>query len=58
MYCCGMTKSPVTFRIEDGLLERLKKATSDNNDPYAPTQVQIVERGIELALKEIEAKKK
>jgi hypothetical protein len=53
-----MTKTPVTFRIEDKLLERLKKASSDSKNPYAPTQVQIVERGIELALKEIEGKKR
>lgn len=52
-----MAKTSVTFRIEDKLLERLKKASSDSNSSYAPTQVQIVERGIELALREIEKKK-
>jgi hypothetical protein len=52
-----MAKSPFALRIDEELLERLRKATLSSGDRYAPTMTQVVERGIELALKELERRK-
>ena len=41
------------FRLEPGLINRLKDASGRL---YGPTKTQIVERGIELALRELEKK--
>ena len=52
-----MGKSPITVRVRDDLLERLRKATDKEKNFYAPTQTQVFERGLELALNELEKKK-
>lgn len=57
MYGRRMSKMPMTFRIEAKLLARLEKACDKAKNPYAPTQTQVVERGIELALRELERRK-
>jgi predicted DNA-binding protein len=43
----------VGIRIPSELAERLAVATDKARNPYAPTQSQIVVRGIELALAEM-----
>lgn len=57
MYIQTMTKQTLSFRIDAVILERLRRLTLDSQDPYAPTMTQVVERGIELAIKELERKK-
>jgi len=42
-------------RIPAELKDRLSAATNRGADPYAPTITQIVARGIELALAELQA---
>lgn len=49
-----MDGKTVTVRIPGELAGRLKKAT---DGPYAPTTTQVMVRGLELALKEIEKKR-
>ena len=46
----------VAARIEGDLRGRLRKATDRAKNRYAPTRSQIVIRGIELALAELEKK--
>ena len=45
----------ISFRLDPGLLSQLKVASSG---PYAPSQTKIVERGIELALRELQSGKR
>ena len=52
-----MTKKQRSYRIDDDLLRRLQEAIRKAG-PYAPTETQVVERGIELAIKELERKGK
>lgn len=52
-----MATKPVTARIDEDLVNRLEKATDRSKDPYAPSKSQIIERGIELALRELERRK-
>ena len=44
----------LNFRIEAGLLKRLRDATVDSDDPYSPSMSKVVVRGIKLALRELE----
>ena len=53
------TKSiQIGIRISEELKKRLDRATSRERDPYAPTLTQVVERGLELALKEFEERRR
>jgi uncharacterized protein YfbU (UPF0304 family) len=45
------------IRVDSVLLERARKLSDKDRNPYAPTLIQIVERGLELALRELEKKK-
>jgi len=56
VYTGNMAKELLSVRIEASLKGRLDKASNQYN-PYAPTKAKIVERGIELALRELDAKK-
>jgi hypothetical protein len=51
-------KKPVTVRLPDELIEAVGRATDKSRDPYAPSVTQVIERGIRLALKELERKGK
>lgn len=51
-------KVPVSLRIDRNLMDRLDRAVNRSRNPYAPTKTQIVERGIELALRELEKRSK
>lgn len=53
-----MTKEQLSLRISETLLARLRTAADKARNPYAPSLTQVVERGIELALKELERKAK
>jgi uncharacterized protein YfbU (UPF0304 family) len=50
-----MEKVAVSFKIKKELMRQLRAAAAGH---YAPTMTAIVERGIELALREIEKKAK
>jgi hypothetical protein len=50
-----MAKVPVSFKLHQELLAKLRSACEGL---YAPTMTAIVERGIELALRELEKKSK
>jgi len=53
------TKSyQIGIRISEELKRRLDRATDRKLDPYAPTLSQIVEHGIELALAELEKRRR
>ncbi len=52
-----MKEKVITARISNELLARLKKASDKRKNPYAPTITQIIERGLDLALSELETKK-
>lgn len=49
-----MEKIPVSFKIDPKLAAKLRAASKGL---YAPSMTAIVERGIELALREIDKKK-
>ncbi len=49
-------KGPVGFRLDAALIKRLRLATIDSKNPYSPNMTKVVERGIELALRELEKK--
>lgn len=49
-----ITKEQLNLRIDVYLLARLRAAADSTNNPYAPSLTQIVERGIDLALKELD----
>jgi len=51
-----MADRTATIRIPDSQAARLEKATDRSKDPYAPSITQILLRGLELALKEVERK--
>lgn len=51
-----LVKKHFSVRLEDEQMTRLHAATDRAADPYAPTITRIVERGIELALAELERK--
>jgi predicted DNA binding CopG/RHH family protein len=51
-------KKPVSIRLPDDLIEAIAKATDKRRDPYAPSITQVIERGVRLALKELERKGK
>jgi hypothetical protein len=53
-----MRKPVVAARINTELKTKLDRATDNRRDPYAPSVANIVERGIELALKEFESKRR
>lgn len=48
-----MATEQINVRVEKALVKRLRKATVESKNPFSPTISQIVERGIELALKEL-----
>ena len=48
-------KKMVAFRLPEELLAQLRDAATG---PYAPSQTKIVERGIELALRELRRKQR
>lgn len=50
-----MKKTPVAYKINSELIKRLKAASKGH---YAPTMTAIIERGLELALRELERKAK
>lgn len=43
----------ITVALLPDVIERLRAATTNSDNTYAPTQTQLVTRGIELALKEL-----
>lgn len=47
-------KIAVTFRIDPAMKARLDKACDRDRNPYAPSKTRLLERGIELALREME----
>jgi hypothetical protein len=47
----------VSFRISPDLKDRLMRLTDKRSDIYAPSQRQILARGLELALQELESRK-
>lgn len=51
-----MAEKNVTIRVPSTILARLLKATNKAKNPYAPSVTQILLRGTELALKEVEGK--
>lgn len=57
-YIQRMTREQLGVRLPVALLERLRVAADSNKNPYAPSMTQIVERGIELALRELGRKAK
>jgi len=49
---------PKTFQLKPSLIARLQKATrKDGRWPPPPTKTDLVSRGIEMALQELERKK-
>jgi len=50
-----MKKVQIAFRLSASLISKLRSASKGH---YAPTMTAILERGIELALKELERKSK
>jgi predicted DNA-binding protein len=52
-----MKKELLSVRLPADLKARLDRASDQTRDPYAPARARIIERGIELALREIEIKK-
>jgi hypothetical protein len=48
----------LSFRVAGELVRRLEKVTDRTKNPYAPNTTQILERGLMLALDEIERKKR
>jgi len=49
-----MKTKQISVRLPADLAEKLRKATSKNSDPLAPTLTGVVIRGVELALKEVD----
>lgn len=49
-------REPLSIRIDEKVMARLKAAS--NAGLYAPSMTEIVERGIILALRELERKRK
>jgi len=47
-----MAKEQISFRLDSDLIDRLRAASEHGR--YPPTMTQIVERGIESALRELE----
>jgi predicted transcriptional regulator len=47
----------ITVRLDEELLARLDKVTDAGRNPYAPSKRQVIERGLELALRELEKRK-
>lgn len=47
----------IAGRVSPDLAERAKKAADRKVNPYAPTLSQIVARGLELALQELDKKR-
>jgi Arc/MetJ-type ribon-helix-helix transcriptional regulator len=52
------SKKSVTVRLPDELIKELQRATDTGRDPYAPSITKVVERGVRLALLELERKRK
>lgn len=52
-----MKRKQLNHRISDELAAKLDKATDRTKDPYAPTISQLVEHGLELAIKEYETRR-
>ena len=50
-----MAKTSFTVRLDDDLLDRLRKATVQSGNPYTSNMTQVVARGVELALREKQA---
>ena len=50
-------KKMVSLRLDTKLVELARRASDKDNNPYAPTLTQIVERGIRLALEELGRRK-
>lgn len=48
-----MKSETVTIRLSPELLARLRAASDKGRDPYAPSMTAILERGAELALREL-----
>lgn len=52
-------KVPMHFRIDPLLAEQLREASEKSEDnPYPPTQTQVVEEGLKLALRKLKNKKR
>lgn len=52
-----MVDKQITVRIGVELLAKLQKACDKSRSPYAPTKTAVIERGIELALRELARRK-
>jgi hypothetical protein len=48
----------VSFRLERGLVRRMRQIAKSGQWPPPPSQTEIVTRGIEMVLRELEAKKR
>ena len=49
-----MDTKQLNARLSDEMWKRLQKAADKKTNPYAPSMTQIVQRGIDLALQELE----
>lgn len=52
-----MKSNQIGIRVSDDHRSRIDRVTDRDRNPYAPTITQLIERGIELALKELEPQK-
>lgn len=52
-----MKTEAITARIPPDLKKRVETAANAKDDVYSPSMSKIVERGLELALKELEKRK-
>jgi hypothetical protein len=52
-----MSKELLSVRIDSEVKAALERISDQDRDVYAPSKARIVERGIELALRELEAKR-
>lgn len=52
-----MKETQIAARIPDDLAKRVRQVTDRKRDPYAVSISQLIERGVELALRELEAKR-
>ena len=53
-----MKQTQIAARISNDLATRVRKVTDRKQDPFAVSISQLIERGVELALKELEQKRK
>jgi hypothetical protein len=52
------TQVQIAARIDDALAKRVRMVTDRKRDPFAVSISQLIQRGVELALQELESKRK